>query len=217
MFAPESNKDQKQHRSALVRILQMAYSGERAAAFAYQGHWRSVSNTAQRRTIQRIEQEEWSHRADVGQMLLSLNEKPVWWRELLMATIGRTVAVGCFLIGWFLPMYLAGQLETNNVDEYDVAADHATALGLSKMSYALREMAQKEKEHEIYFAALVEHHPWLHVANHVFGWHPELILQRNNHAGHWLPTSLSIADGTILVPSTVTLPNNYAASKSTRC
>jgi demethoxyubiquinone hydroxylase (CLK1/Coq7/Cat5 family) len=39
----------------LVAILQLAYSGERAAGYAYRGHARSVSAPAERERIQKIE------------------------------------------------------------------------------------------------------------------------------------------------------------------
>jgi len=169
----------------------MAYSGERAAAFAYQGHWRSVSDPAQKEAIQQIEADEWLHRADVGLMLTTLHGQPVWWREWMMACIGRTVSIGCFLIGWFFPMYLAGQLETNNVDEYDHAAEHARALGLLEMSELLVEMAETEREHEGYFVREVIDHPWLPLANTIFRWHPEHKLQSavstTSYAAPFLP------------------------------
>ncbi len=49
----------------LIRILQNAYSGERAAAFAYRGHWKSLKESAEKTQIQKIEAEEWQHRANV--------------------------------------------------------------------------------------------------------------------------------------------------------
>lgn len=190
MFAPEK-ADDRAPRSALIQILQMAYSGERAAAFAYQGHRRSVRCAEQKRAIQKIEADEWEHRRDLGVMLEQLDAKPVWWREIQMAVIGRTVAIGCFLIGWFFPMYLAGQLESNNIDEYDVAAEHADALDLQDLVRDLRVMAATERDHETYFATMVVEHPWLPFANAVFRWHPELRLQQRNSAAG--PPSVRLA------------------------
>jgi hypothetical protein len=162
-----------EHRPSLIKILQMAYSGERAAAFAYQGHWRSVRDVTQQQAIRKIEDDEWLHRHDVGQMLTILGATPVWWREWLMACIGRTVSIGCFIIGWFFPMYLAGQLESNNVSEYDDAATHARALELHQMAAQLTAMAETERAHEAFFVNEVILHRWLPLANRIFGWHPE--------------------------------------------
>ena len=116
------------HRSALIHVLHMAYSGEKAAAYAYNAHWKSLKKLDERASIQRIENEELEHREIVGKMLAFLSAKPQPWRELMMTMIGRTVGTACFLIGWFLPMYFAGRLESSNVKEYDFAADHAHAL-----------------------------------------------------------------------------------------
>jgi demethoxyubiquinone hydroxylase (CLK1/Coq7/Cat5 family) len=54
------------HREMLIHILRMAYSGEKAAGYAYSGHWRSVKDPTERRQIRKIENEEWEHRAIVG-------------------------------------------------------------------------------------------------------------------------------------------------------
>ncbi|MGH8608619.1 MAG: hypothetical protein ACREX9_14770, partial [Gammaproteobacteria bacterium] len=81
-----------------------------------------MKNPPQREAIQRIENEELEHRQIVGEMLTKLDARPQAWRELMMGCIGRTVGVGCFLIGWFLPVYFPGRLESDNIKEYDVAA-----------------------------------------------------------------------------------------------
>ena len=62
-------------RSALVRLLRLAYSGELAAAYAYAGHWRSVRDPVEREEIRRIECEELEHRACNLAMLRALSER----------------------------------------------------------------------------------------------------------------------------------------------
>ncbi len=49
----------------LVRLLQLAYSAEKAAAFAYIGHAASVKNPDEKRAIKQIEVDEWGHRQTV--------------------------------------------------------------------------------------------------------------------------------------------------------
>ncbi len=49
-------------RKNLIRILQNAYSGEIAAAYAYRGHWKSLKDSPERTEIKKIEAEEWDHR-----------------------------------------------------------------------------------------------------------------------------------------------------------
>jgi rubrerythrin len=142
----------------LVRQLQSAYSGELAAAFAYRGHWRSLSDGEDRERIRTIEAEEWHHRELVGAMLRQLGAKPSWLRELVMFAIGRTLGVLCHVSGWFLPMYGAGRLERHNIVEYEDAASYARACGREELIDCLLMMAEVEWEHEKYFRENVAGH-----------------------------------------------------------
>ena len=53
------------HHKALVNLLRRAYSAEKAAAFAYQGHAGSVKDIVQKAAIRQIEVDEWNHRKEV--------------------------------------------------------------------------------------------------------------------------------------------------------
>src|ERR1700686_3385151 len=138
-------------RDRLIRQLQGAYSGELAAAFAYRGHWRSVSDDAEKERIRTIEAEEWHHRELVGAMLRQLGAKPGAVRELIMFTIGRTLGALCHLSGWFLPMYGAGRLERHNIVEYEDAATSARECDHEELIHSLLMMAEVEWEHENFF------------------------------------------------------------------
>jgi len=162
--------DSDYHKKSLIHTLHMAYSGERAAGYAYNAHWRSVKNIEQRQRIQQIENEEWAHREIVGKMLAHLGAKPQIWRELMMTTIGRTVGFACYFIGWFLPMYFAGRLESANIKEYEVAAHHAEKLGLNQFAAELMRLSAVEKEHELFFLEMVRNHPFLPLIRTVFKW-----------------------------------------------
>ena len=162
--------DPQGHRDHLIQILQGAYSGELAAGFAYRGHWKSVKNPDERAAIQKIEHEEWIHRERVGEMLATLGGAPQKVCEAKRWVIGRTIGLACHLIGWFLPMYFAGRLESRNVVEYEVAASHAAALGLKEFEEDLLEMARVEKEHELFFSSVIVGHRLLPVVSAVFGW-----------------------------------------------
>ncbi|MEP7220296.1 MAG: ferritin-like domain-containing protein [Bacteroidota bacterium] len=159
-----------EHRRRLIRILQNAYSGEQAAAYAYRGHWKSLGRHPEFKEIQRIEAEEWYHREEVGRMLTEMGARPVEWSEIRTWIIGRTLGVACHLIGWFLPMYFAGRLERGNAAEYDYAANHATALNLPDYARELTVMADVEREHEIYFRSVIAGHPMLPRMKKLFGW-----------------------------------------------
>ena len=111
--------------ASLIGILQLAYSGELAAAYAYRGHWKSVSYPGERRRIEEIENEEWHHRRLVGEMLQSLDAEPERLREIRAAMIGRVLGFLCHVTGWLAPMYGAGRLESRNIREYETAARFA--------------------------------------------------------------------------------------------
>jgi len=109
----------------LVAILRLAYSGELAAALAYRGHWKSISDAEDRLRIRQIEEEEWRHRSIVGDMLRDLGESPGRLREVRAWLIGRTLGLLCHVSGWLAPMYGAGRLESRNIREYKTATQHA--------------------------------------------------------------------------------------------
>jgi hypothetical protein len=142
----------------LVAILRLAYSGELAAALAYRGHRKSVSDAEDRRRIRQIEEEEWHHRGLVGAMLLALGESPGKLREVRAWLIGRTLGLLCHVSGWLAPMYGAGKLESRNVREYEAAARHALACGRDEWVDCLLTMAEVEWEHEAFFRSRVLSH-----------------------------------------------------------
>lgn len=154
----------------LIRILQAAYSGELAAAYAYRGHWKSLKNPVEQESIRRIEHEEWAHREIVGHILHELQSGPLRMSEMRMLVTGQTIGLLCHLIGWFLPMYFAGRLESRNVGEYESAATCASKLGLTEFEKELRIMATVEREHEIFFMNTVANHRLLPLMHRVFGW-----------------------------------------------
>jgi rubrerythrin len=147
-------------RSQLIEILQLAYSGELAAAYAYRGHWKSVARPDERARIRQIEEEEWHHRRLVGGLLGSLGSAPSRLREVRAAIVGRVLGALCFVAGWFAPMYGAGRLESRNIREYEVAAGFARDCGRVDMIDCLLTMAEVEWDHEAYFRSRVLSHGW---------------------------------------------------------
>lgn len=145
-------------RRKLIALLQLAYSGELAAAYAYRGHWNSVRDTNQRVSIRSIEEDEWRHRKLVGEMLASLAAAPDQRRELRATIIGRVLGFLCHVMGWLAPMYGAGRLESRNIREYETAARHARDCGRADLIDCLLEMAEVEWEHELYFRSRVREH-----------------------------------------------------------
>jgi len=151
---------QQSDKSRLVAILQLAYSGELAAAYAYRGHWHSLSGPAERARVKVIEEEELHHRTLVGEMLQSLDAEPDRRRELRATVVGRVLGFLCHLSGWLAPMYGAGRLESKNIVEYETAARYARDCGRTEFVDCLLTMAEVEWEHEAFFRSCVVRH-WL--------------------------------------------------------
>ena len=159
--------------SSLVRILQAAHAGELAAANAYRGHWKTLTDAGERASVQRIEAAELLHRRGLAVLLASLGSGPVWWREAVMGRIGRLFGFLCRFSGWFFPMYMAGRLEAMNVGQYTAAAALASELGLDRAAEVLQEMVEEEERHEAWFSARVLGHRLLPATAAVFGWRPQ--------------------------------------------
>lgn len=152
-----------QHRNAiedLIRILQLAYSGERAAAYAYRGHWHSVRHLEVRTRIREIEEEEWHHRRLVGDMLKTLGSAPDSIREVRAYIVGQILRVLCHVCGKLLPLYAAGKLESKNIREYETAARYALEAGHPDFIDCLLTMAEVEWEHEKFFRECVRKSRW---------------------------------------------------------
>jgi rubrerythrin len=145
-------------RQKLITILQLAYSAELAAAYAYRGHWQSVSAPDEREAIRMIEEDELRHRSLVGDVLADLGGTPNPRRELRATIIGRTLGFLCHVTGWLAPMYGAGRLESRNVREYETAARFARDCGAHDLIDCLLEMAEVEWDHERYFRCCVLKH-----------------------------------------------------------
>jgi rubrerythrin len=146
-------------REKLINILRLAYSGELAAAYAYRGHWHSVSAPHEREAIRKIEEDELHHRQLIGEMLTGLGSGPNQRGELRATIIGRSLQFLCHVTGWLAAMYGAGKLESGNIREYETAARYARDCGALDLIDCLLEMAEVEWDHEHYFRSCVlQHH-----------------------------------------------------------
>lgn len=158
-----------QHKE-LVDLLQKAYSAEKAAAFAYQGHAGAVKDKEEKAAIRQIEMDEWNHRAEVLE-IMNLYEIPVSkYYEFRFHVIGKMISFSCYIIGWFMPFYFAGSLESGNVCEYFRMKQFFNRLGIRVHDEILYEMGIKEKEHEIYFLSKIKNNKLLPVFEKIFSW-----------------------------------------------
>ena len=154
----------------LVDLIQMAYSAEKAAAFAYIGHAASVKSKEEKAAIRQIELDEWNHRAEVLQIMKQYDISISKWYEFRFHVIGKIISGSCFVIGWFMPFYFAGRLESGNVCEYFRMKQYFNSLGIKKHDAMLYEMGIKEKEHEVYFLEQIKDSKLLPFFEKLFFW-----------------------------------------------
>jgi hypothetical protein len=156
--------------SVLIDLLQQAYSAEKAAAFAYQGHAASVKSADEKKAIRQIEQDEWQHRREVLTMMQAYEIPVSKYYEVRFHIIGKIISGSCYVIGWFMPFYFAGRLESGNVCEYFRMKQLFNALGITEHDAILYEMGLKEKEHEVYFGEKIKDHKLLPLFEKLFNW-----------------------------------------------
>lgn len=160
----------KINQPALTKLLQQAYSAEKAAAFAYIGHAKNVKTEAEKAAVKQIEIDEWEHRKEVLEIMAEYEIPISKFYEFKYHIIGRTISVLCYVIGRFMPFFFAGKLESGNVCEYFKMRQYFNALGIVKHDHVLYEMGIKEKEHEVYFLEQVKDDKFLPLFEKVFSW-----------------------------------------------
>ncbi len=158
------------HHPQLINSLRLAYSAEKAAAYAYIGHAGSLRDVGVKQRVVQIEQDEWDHRREVGALMDRYAIPVSKWYELKYAVIGRLIGLSCYLIGRFMPFFFAGKLESGNVCEYIVMLRHFHTLGITEHDEMLYAMGLKEKEHEVFFQQMIDGARWLPLFEKVFGW-----------------------------------------------
>jgi len=154
----------------LVKLLRLAHSAERAAAFAYIGHAGSVKDPAEKAALAEIEADEWGHRRAVLDIMNVYGIPVSRFLEIRFFLIGRLISASCYVIGWFMPYYFAGRLESGNVCEYFIMQQYFHELGITDHDETLYEMGIKEKEHEQYFLDGIENKKLLPLFQRVFRW-----------------------------------------------
>jgi hypothetical protein len=155
---------------ALVRLLQRAYSAERAASFAYIGHAGSLKDSKAKAAVKQIEDDEWAHRAHVLAIMQRYDVPISRSFETRYYLIGKLIAGSCYVIGWFMPYFFAGKLESGNVCEYFVMMHYFHSLGIREHDAILYEMGMKEKEHEAYFLEQIKTSRLLPLFERLFSW-----------------------------------------------
>lgn len=155
---------------ALADLLQKAYSAEKAAAYAYQGHAASVWRKEEKIAIRQIEEDEWNHRREVLHIMNHYNIPVSKYYEMRFAVVGKVISASCYVIGWFMPFFFAGKLESGNVCEYFRMKQYFNSMGIHNWDVTLYEMGMKEKEHEIYFLNKIRQSKVLPYFEKIFNW-----------------------------------------------
>lgn len=84
--------------------------------------------------------------------------------------IGKIISFSCYVIGWFMPYYFAGRLESGNVCEYFRMKQYFNEQGITAHDNILYDMGMKEKEHEVYFLERIKTNRLLPLFEKVFSW-----------------------------------------------
>ena len=162
--------DRVRAHKALVDLLQQAYSAEKAAAFAYQGHAGSLRDLTDKAAIHRIELDEWGHRHEVLTIMRRYGIPVSTYYEVRFHIIGKVISGSCYIIGWFMPFYFAGRLESGNVCEYFRLMHFFHELGITEHDQVLYDMGIREKEHEVYFLDRIRNKRLLAIFERIFSW-----------------------------------------------
>lgn len=172
----------REAREKFIELLQKAYSGELAAALAYNGHWKSLKNETEIGIVKKIERDEWIHREKIGEILFELNAKPLFWRDKVFYLIGRTIGFICHFCGRFCSAFFAGILESKNVDEYRQALIYAEEIGLEKYFEDFTEMQNAEADHEFVLREMIKDDWFFPFFSFIFRWgnKSDFVYQRQN-------------------------------------
>lgn len=165
-----NNFELKIKHLALVKLLQQAYSAEKAAAFAYIGHAKNVKKAEEKLAIKQIEDDEWEHRREVLALMAEYDIPISKFYEFKYHIIGKVISGLCYVIGRFMPFFFAGKLESGNVCEYFRMRQYFNSIGIYKHDLVLYEMGIKEKEHEVYFLEQVKDDKLLPLFEKLFSW-----------------------------------------------
>jgi rubrerythrin len=151
--------DPARARGEFVRGLELAYSGELGAVWAYLGHRRSLPHGEDRRAVHRILVDEVRHRHVLLAILVEMGSGPDPRCERKLRRVGRAIAAFCRVGGWFLPMYGAARLEADNIVEYEILARLAWHAGRRDLVDVLLDLAEVEWDHERVLRLLAASHP----------------------------------------------------------
>lgn len=132
----------------LIDMIQKARAGEQAAYLAYEGHWRSLKDPADRKRIQKMQEDEMHHIVRLDEILEDFGEKPRLLRGLWFMLIGYVASALCFVTGRKLPILGALVIEKIGSNGYIEMAREAFRVGRVDLRDEFLHFALTEMEHE---------------------------------------------------------------------
>ena len=129
-----------------------------------------LKNKNEKAAIRQIEIDEWNHREEVLKIMQYYKIPISTFYEIRFYIIGKIISFSCYIIGWFMPYYFAGRLESGNVCEYFRMMQYFHELGITTHNDVLYEMGIKEKEHEVYFLNSIKNKKLLPFFEKIFAW-----------------------------------------------
>ena len=111
-----------------------------------------------------------SHRKEVFAIMQQYDIPISKYYEFRFHVIGKIISGSCYVIGWFMPFYFAGRLESGNVCEYFRMIHYFHELGIKEHDKMLYDMGMKEKDHEDYFYEQIKTNKLLPFFEKLFMW-----------------------------------------------
>ncbi len=137
----------------LIRLLKQAHAIEIGAYQAYEGHWRNIKpiDRFERGKVKWIQVDELLHKETLEKMLKELDSKPSLILDAILWCIGKSISIGCYVMGYRMAMWGAKIMEVMGSNCYWTLAREAYNSGYPHMHTELCKMARQEEEHEQFF------------------------------------------------------------------
>ncbi len=141
----------------LIFLLKFAHAVEIGAYNAYEGHWRTLPFTSKEgKKIREIQLEEQHHREQLDEILKSFGTKSNVVMDSILFLIGRSVSIGCYVMGYRAAMWGAKILELMGADVYKEIIREAKKLKFDDIILTAEGMQWAEEEHEAFFKSCLK-------------------------------------------------------------
>lgn len=112
--------------------------------------------------------DEWNHRKELLAIMRQYDIPVSKYYETRFYIINMLIFFSCHIIGWFMPFYFSGRLESGNACGYFRMKQYFNETGIQQRNEILYEIGIKEKEHEGYLLGKIIHYKLLPFFENVF-------------------------------------------------